>query len=78
MVKRVFRTGETLFGVIETTLVGSIPTVTVLVLSVIPLTVTLREGVVEDETSNLLVIHLIRVDEMETTLQTEPSLKVTE
>ena len=78
MVKRVFRTGETLLGVMETTLVGSVPTVTVLVLSVIPLTVTLRERVVEDETSNLLVILLMRVDEMETTLQTEPSLKVTE
>jgi hypothetical protein len=39
---------------------------------------TVREGVVEDEMSNLLVIHRIRVDEMETTVQSEPSLKVTE
>jgi len=75
IVRRVFKTGETLLGVIDTTLVGSVPTVTLWLLSVTPLTVTVREGVVE---VNLLVIHLIRVEEMDTTLQIEPSEKVTE
>jgi hypothetical protein len=37
-----------------------------------------RVGLVEAEISNLLVMHLIRVDEIDTTLQIEPSLKVTE
>ena len=78
MVRRVFKTGETLFGVIETTLVGSDITSTLLLLSVTPLTLTVRIGLVETEISNLLVMHLIRVDEMDTTLQIEPSLKVTE
>jgi hypothetical protein len=55
--------------------VGSVPTVTLRLLSVTPLTVTVREGLVE---VNLLVMHLIRVDEMDTTLQIEPSEKVTE
>lgn len=78
MVRRVFKTGDTLLGEIEITLVGSVLTVTLLLLSVTPLTLTVKEGLVEDETSNLPVMHLIRVDEIETTSQTEPSLKVTE
>jgi len=78
MVRRVFKTGETLLGVIETTLTYSDITSTLLLLSVTPLTLTVRVGLVEAEISNLLVMHLIRVDEMDTTLQIEPSLKVTE
>jgi hypothetical protein len=52
--------------------------VTVLTLLITPLTLTIIVGVVVDVTSNFPVIHLIIVEDKDTTSQVEPSEKVTE
>ena len=73
-----FSTGDTLLGVRRVTLVGAVDTDTDLELSVLPLTFTVSEGVVEEAVLKTDVRHLIKVDESETISHLEPSLKTRE
>jgi hypothetical protein len=76
IVNNLLSTGDTLLGVRSVTLVGAVDTDTDYELSVFPLTLTVREGVVEEAVLKPDVRHLIKVDEIETISHLEPSLKV--
>jgi hypothetical protein len=78
IVSKFLRTGDTLLGVRRVTLLGAEETDTDLELSVFPLTLTVREGVVEEAVLKRDVRHLIIVEEIETISHFEPSLKTRE
>jgi hypothetical protein len=78
IVNKFLSTGDTLLGVKRVTLLGAEETDTDLELSVFPLTLTVREGVVEEAVLKRDVRHLIKVEEIETISHFEPSLKTRE
>ncbi len=78
IVSKFLRTGDTLLGVSRVTVVGDEETETDCELSVLPLTLTVRVGVVVDAVLKRVVRHLIRVEEIEIISHLDPSLNVKE